>query len=78
MHEISEGRPGPPEGLSRTSGAQDLVNLDLDPRDAQRLQPFRRQRKDFDDKNWASVRRTLAELCQGSIDPDEAKEREEK
>ena len=37
----------------------ELINLDLDPRDALRMAPFRRE--DFDDKNWASVRRTLAD-----------------
>ena len=41
--------------------AEELRNLDLDPRDAKRLQPFQKHREDFDDKNWASVRRTLAD-----------------
>ena len=37
----------------------ELINLDLDSRDALRMAPFRRE--EFDDKNWASVRRTLAD-----------------
>lgn len=46
-----------------------LVNLDMDPKDMMRMAPF--NKSEFDDRNWASVRRTLADS--DHLDPQKAR-----